>query len=174
MRTRLVFFLIAILAIVAWGLWYSPLHQVRSISSVITIDTPANRVWQGISDFGAYRDWNPFLASAAGTLTPGSRLTISVRFGKRSLTFHPQVTAVDANRRLAWRETIVSPRVFEEEHEFEIEAIDQSHTRLIQSTRMRGVLVGLVWDRLSPELSRGLAAMNQALKRRLGQGAPGS
>jgi len=169
MRTRLVFVLVAVLAVIAWGWWYSPLHQVRSIFSLVTVDAPANRVWQTVADLDGYRGWNPFLTTAGGALAPGSRLTIAAKFGTHTITFHPRLLAVEANRRLVWQETIVGPALFEEEHEFEIETLDQSHTRLIQSARFRGVLVGMVWKRLLPELSRGMGAMNEALKRRCEQ-----
>ena len=166
MRTRLVFILIALLALAGYAFWRSPYHQVRSLFTIVTIDAPASRVWDVLSDLEGYKSWNPFLTSATGPLTPEHKITVSAKLGKHTITFHPQIVAVQPGRKLAWRGTLLLPAILEGDHEFELEALDQSHTRLIQSEQFRGVLLGFLWNRFSPELMQGFNAMNQALKRR--------
>ncbi len=169
MRTRLVLILIALLALAGYAFWRSPYHQVRSLFTIVTIDAPANRVWDVLTGLNDYKSWNPFLTSAAGTLAPGQEITIAIKLGGHTIRVHPRIVAVDPGRKLAWREALLFPEIFSGEHEFELDALDQSHTRLIQSEQFRGVLVGLVWNKLSPQLSQGFNAMNQALKRRCEQ-----
>ena len=38
----------------------------KTLVSEITIAAPANAVWEVLTDFAAYREWNPFIVEAAG------------------------------------------------------------------------------------------------------------
>lgn len=169
MRTRWIFIPISLVALAALSFWYSPYHQVRSIFSVVEIDAPGDRVWQVLTDLHSYRLWNPFITSASGTIAPGNKLAISIKSEKRTITFHPRVVTVQSGKKLVWLGHTLVPGLFDGEHEFELEEIDQSHTRVIQSERFRGVAVGFLWDRMSPDIARGFRAMNEALKRRCEQ-----
>ena len=172
MRTRLVLFLIAVVLLAAFAFRRSSYNQVRSQFAVVTINAPVNRVWDVLADLNGYRSWNPFLTSASGSLAAQQEITVTAKFGTHSITYHPRIVAVQPNQRLAWQTTLLSPSILSGEHEFELDALDQSHTRLIQSEHFRGILVGLLWNRFSPQLVQGFNAMNQALKRRCEQSAP--
>jgi hypothetical protein len=166
MRVRLVFVLIALLALAGIFFWYSPYHQLRSIVTVVDINAPGDRVWQVLTDLNGYRDWNPFLTSASGVVAPGGRITISAKVGNRTITFHPRISAVEPGKKLAWVGRLLSPEFFEGEYQFEVIAVDQSHTRVIQSEHFKGMLVAALWGRSSAPLLEGFRAMNEALKRR--------
>jgi hypothetical protein len=169
MRVRLVFALIALLTLAGIFFWYSPYHQVRSIVTVVDINAPGDRVWQVLTDLDGYHAWNPFLTSAGGTIAPGSKITISVKVGKRTITFHPRVSAVEPGKKLVWVGRLFSSEFFEGEHEFDVIERDQSHTRVIQSEHFKGMLVAALWGRFSPALVQGFRAMNDTLKHRCEQ-----
>jgi hypothetical protein len=86
--------------------------------------------------------------------------------GNRTLTFHPRISAVEPRKKLAWVDRLISPELFEGNHEFEVIEVDQSHTRVIDSEHFKGMLVSVLWRRTSPALLQGFRAMNDALKRR--------
>ena len=172
MRTRLVFFLLFLVLLAVFAFWRSPYHQVRSQFAVVTINAPVNRVWDVLADLNGYRSWNPFLTFVAGSLAPQQEIAVTAKLGAHSITYHPRIVAVQPNRRLAWQTTLLSSSILSGEHEFELDALDQSHTRVIQSEHFRGILVGLLWNRFSPQLVQGFNAMNQALKRRCEQPTP--
>jgi hypothetical protein len=169
MRVRLVFALIALLTLAGIFFWYSPYHQVRSIVTVVDIDAPGDRVWQVLTDLDGYRAWNPFLTSASGAIAPGSKITISAKVGKRTITFHPRVSAVEPRKKLVWVGRLFSSELFEGEHQFDVIERDQSHTRVIQSEHFKGMLVAVLWSRFSPALVQGFRAMNDTLKHRCEQ-----
>jgi hypothetical protein len=82
------------------------------------------------------------------------------------MTFHPTVTAVDPERRLAWLGRLLVPGLFDGAHSFTLEPLPDDRTRLTQSETFRGVLVpwsGGVLQRTEA----GFAAMNEALRRRV-------
>jgi hypothetical protein len=169
MRVRLFFVLIALLALTGVFFWHSPYHQVRSIVTVVDINAPGDRVWQVLTDLNDYRDWNPFLTSASGTVAPGGRITITAKVGNRTITFHPRISTVEPGKKLAWVGRLLSAEFFQGEHQFEVIEIDQSRTRVIQSEHFKGILVAVLWRRSSAALLEGFRAMNEALKRRCEQ-----
>ena len=120
--------------------------------SVVDINAPGDRVWQVLTDLNGYRAWNPFLTSASGAIAPGNTLTIAAKIGKRTITFHPRISAVEPGKNLVWVDQLLSSEFFQDEHEFEVIEIDQSHTRVIQSAHFRGILVAPFWSRFSPAL----------------------
>ncbi len=169
MRVRLILILILFLALTSFFFWRGPYHQVRSIVSVVDINAPGDRVWQVLTDLNGYRAWNPFLTSASGAIAPGNTLTIAAKIGKRTITFHPLISAVEQGKTLVWVDQLLSSEFFQDEHEFEVIEIDQSHTRVIQSAHFRGIMVAPFWSRFSPALLEGFRAMNDALKHRCEQ-----
>ena len=169
MRVRLVFALIALLTLAGIFFWYSPYHQVRSIVTVVDIDAPGDRVWQVLTDLDGYRAWNPFLTSASGAIVPGSKITISAKVGKRTITFHPRISDLEPRKKLVWVGRLFSSELFEGEHQFDVIERDQSHTRVIQSEHFKGMLVAALWGRFSPALVQGFRAMNDTLKHRCEQ-----
>ena len=144
--------------------WYSPYHQVRSIVTVVDINAPGDRVWQVLTELDGYRAWNPFLTSASGAIAPGNTLTIKAKIGKFTIPVHPRISAVEPGKNLVWVDQLFSSEFFQDEHEFEVIEIDQSHSRVIQSAHFRGIMVAPVWTRFSPALLQGFRAMNDALK----------
>ena len=48
----------------------------KQLDSSIGIDASPERVWEVLTDFGAYPEWNPFIVRADGTPAEGSRLTV--------------------------------------------------------------------------------------------------
>lgn len=52
-----------------------------TIDETIEIDAPAEKVWEVLTDFERYGEWNPFCIEAASTLTPGEPIDMQVRLG---------------------------------------------------------------------------------------------
>ena len=48
----------------------------KEILTTIDIETSADRVWQILTDFAAFPQWNPFIRRATGNLQVGAVLTI--------------------------------------------------------------------------------------------------
>lgn len=49
------------------------------IDDSVEIDAPAAVVWQVLTDFPRYREWNPFCRSAESTLEPGAPIDMRVQ-----------------------------------------------------------------------------------------------
>jgi hypothetical protein len=81
------------------------------------------------------------------------------------LNFKPTVFAVEPARELRWIGRFLVPGLFDGEHSFRIEPLDNNRSRLIQSERFSGVLVAAFKSTLD-KTELGFEQMNSALKAR--------
>jgi uncharacterized protein YndB with AHSA1/START domain len=49
---------------------------VRELRTEVTINAPAERVWELLTDFGSFPDWNPFMLRARGEVGVGEKLLV--------------------------------------------------------------------------------------------------
>ncbi len=132
----------------------------------IEIDAPPEVVWEVLTDFATYGEWNPFVTSAEGIASVGH--TLVTRFeppGGRAATLKPKVTVVDNHETLEWLGHIGLPGLLDGRHRFELEATSTG-TRVVQSEQFDGVLVRLFRKSINTTTRAGFEAMNQALKSR--------
>ncbi|HEX3268824.1 MAG TPA: SRPBCC family protein [Gaiellaceae bacterium] len=60
---------------------------MKEISTEIEIEATPDRVWQVVSDFDAYPDWNPFTRDICGKAERGSKLKVRIESpGGRGMT----------------------------------------------------------------------------------------
>lgn len=141
--------------------------MTRQITTQIDIDAPADVVWDILLDFDRYPDWNPFVKEISGDATPGARLAIKIQPPEgSSMSFKPTVLVAREREELRWLGRVGLPRIFDGEHSFVIQPIDEARIRLIHSECFRGILVPLLWNGLETNTRAGFEQMNGALKER--------
>jgi hypothetical protein len=141
--------------------------MAKQLSAQVDIDASPERVWQVLTDFPAYPEWNPFMTSASGRPTTGSRLVVHLQpVGGRAFTMRPTVLEATPGRRLRWLGHLGVAGIFDGEHSFTIEPHGDGHTRLAQRERFRGLLVPLLARSLDRHTLPAFDLMNQALKHR--------
>lgn len=52
---------------------------MRELNSEIEIRASAERVWQLLTDFDRYPQWNPFIRSVSGIQEPHTKLKVSFK-----------------------------------------------------------------------------------------------
>lgn len=141
---------------------------MKEIQTEIEIAAPAGKIWEILTDFASFHQWNPFMNTAQGKLKPGSRLQLHIQPpGGMGMTFKPTVLKAEPGRELRWLGHLLMPGLFDGEHYFLIEAQGDNDARFIQGERFTGVLVPLMGLMgLFPKTIRGFEEMNQALKAR--------
>jgi hypothetical protein len=146
--------------------------MAKQLNAEVEIDATPDRVWEVLTDFAAYQDWNPFIVEAAGRAVPGARLELRMRLsGRRPTTLRPEVLEADPARRLRWLGRVLVPGVFDGEHTFTIEPAGQARARLTQHEEFRGLLAPLVLKLIAKPTLASFQQMNQALKARAEQPA---
>jgi hypothetical protein len=139
---------------------------VNELSTSVEIDAPGDVVWDVLTDFDAYDEWNPFMR-IAGRPVEGARLTVELRPpGKRAATFRPTVTRVDHGRDFAWLGHLFVTGLYDGEHRFRLEDVGDGRTRLVHAETFEGLLVRPINGWLGDATRRGFESMNEALKMR--------
>lgn len=80
------------------------------------------------------------------------------------MTFRPVLLKVQSNRELRWLGRLLVPGLFDGEHGFVIEPVDQSRVRFTQSEKFSGLLVSIFAGSVEADTQRGFAETNQAIK----------
>ncbi len=140
------------------------------IKTEIGIHAPASRVWEVLTDFPSYPEWNPFVLEVDGDVR--ERAAIHYRFemprGVRIRTA-AVVLKFERERELRFSAHFLSRSVFRGDHYFAIEPTDRDGVIFHHGEVISGVLspiVRLILQRYGSEMFR---ALNDALKRRAEQ-----
>jgi hypothetical protein len=138
-----------------------------TISTVTEIDAPASRVWEVLTDLPAYREWNPFIVEARGTVAAGETLSLQMAIGERDpMTIEPRLLVVEPDRELRWKGRLFIPGLFDGEHAFALTALDGERTRLDHWEKFSGVLLPIVRMVVYDDTVRAFHMLNEALARR--------
>ena len=140
---------------------------MRELNTEIEINASAERVWQLLTDFDSYPQWNPFIRSIEGKPELNSKLNIFVQpSGARGMKFNPTVLKAEPQRELRWLGSLLIRGLFDGEHVFIIEPLAENRVRFVQHEKFSGLLVPLFWRSLDTDTRRGFNEMNVALKER--------
>ena len=143
---------------------------MKEVSSEIVIEAPADRVWQVLTDFAKFPEWNPFIKKMSGEPRTGAKLEVRIEPpGGRAMTFKPKMVNVETNREMCWLGKLWIPGLFNGEHCFTIEAFDEKGVRFVQHEKFTGLLVPFMARSLDRDTKSGFEAMNRALKERAEQ-----
>ncbi len=138
----------------------------RELSSEIEINATPELLWQILTDFGSYPEWNPFIVEIAGTPARDAKIRVCVQPPDGTkIQFRPRVLAAEANRELRWLGRVWFPGLLDGEHTLTLEPLDGGGTRVRQHDQLKGVLVGLFHKTLD-RTQIGFERMNEALKQR--------
>ncbi len=138
---------------------------MKELRSEIEIQASAERVWQLLTDFANFPQWNPFMRRASGEIKVGARLEVYIQpSGTRGMTFKPTVLKAEPGRELRWLGRLLMPGLFDGEHILTIEPLEANRVRFVQREIFTGVLVPFFAHGLDTDTRRGFEEMNRALK----------
>jgi hypothetical protein len=138
---------------------------MTTIETSIEIGASAARVWEILTDFVRYAEWNPFITSISGSPAAGEKLKVRIQPpGRAAMTFRPTVLAAEPSRELRWKGKFLINGLFDGEHYFCLTPSARG-TLLEQGERFGGLLVPLLRETFAAT-EQGFKAMNEQLKRR--------
>jgi hypothetical protein len=145
--------------------------MAREIQTDIEIAAGAKRVWEVLTDFAGYPQWNPFLLEVNGRVGVGE--PIAFRFelprGVR-LWAKARILKVEPERELRWAGHLLVSALFRAEHYFVLLPLGATRTRLHHGERFSGLLLPLAWPILRTRGRPVYEDMNVALKQRVESG----
>jgi len=150
-----------------FGGTFAPM-QLRTEIEILA--SPA-RIWETLSEFSRFAEWNPFIPEIAGPLEVGGKLEVVVAPpGGSEMKFRPTLLKVEPGRELRWQGKLFIKGLFDGQHFMQLVELAPGRTRFIHGEDFSGILVKLLGSTLT-RTARGFVLMNQALKRRVEEGA---
>ncbi len=134
----------------------------KTISTQVIIQANPTIIWQVLTDFEAYPEWNPFITSIEGKVEVGQKLKADIG----NMTFKPTVLTATPNKEFKWIGRLLFKGIFDGEHRFQIIDNGDGTSTFIQSENFSGILVGPFSKKLDNETKPGFELMNQKLKER--------
>ena len=140
---------------------------MKTLSTGIKIIAKPEKVWDILTKFSDYEEWNPVMTRIIGEAGLGKKIEVHIRTIKgKNRTYHPTITKFDINKELRWQGRSFLPGIFEGERIFEIKEISSEEISFIHLEVFRGIGVKLMGNRLDEDLQQSFEAMNIALKAR--------
>ncbi|MBU4536301.1 MAG: SRPBCC domain-containing protein [Euryarchaeota archaeon] len=138
---------------------------MKEIYTEIEINAPAKVVWDILTDFDHYPQWNPFIQEISGDQTVGAQIEVFIKSpNSNGIKFKPKILSYKPEEELRWLGALWIPKLFDGEHSLIIEEIDENKILFIQKEKFTGLLVPLVSSMLN-DTESGFKNMNRALKR---------
>lgn len=140
---------------------------MQQIHSSVDINAPASLVWAVLTDFAAYKRWNPFIRAILGTAGDGNRLRLTLqREGCPPLSTTSTLTFLREPRELRWRQSRMFPALFATEHRFRIESLPAGGVRFHLTEQVNGLLASALGRGSKRATEESFHLMNHALKAR--------
>ncbi len=130
------------------------------ISTSILINASPSIVWQILTAFDKYPDWNPFIKSITGTVQVGNKIKVVLP----GATFKPIVLKMEKNTEIKWLGSLLFKGLFDGEHSFQISDNGDGTVNFEQSETFSGILVPLFKKSLNKNTKPGFESMNLKLK----------
>jgi len=161
MRKMIIYIIIALVFLII-GLSLTSFE----INEKVEIKAPIEKVWSTIIDFDSYSEWNSQLEYLGGEVKPNGKLHLKLSTeGAAPYEFKPTISHWKENEKFGWLAKTGLPRVFDGEHFFELEKIDDDTTLVINREEYRGVISLIMKNLPMMETApKGFKKMNSELK----------
>ena len=139
-----------------------------TIDTTVDIDAGKDAVWDVLTDFASYTEWNPVMRIER-TPEAGTELVVHlIGDGSPGMSFKPKVLAATPGKELRWLGKLGLRGIAAGEHYFVLTTNDDGTTRLNHGERYSGALVALAKGS-SANSGAAYEAFSQALKQRVEQ-----
>ncbi|MEL6256567.1 MAG: SRPBCC domain-containing protein [Bacteroidota bacterium] len=132
------------------------------LTTSIRIEASPEVVWNILTDFEAYPEWNPFIKKIEGEVAVGNKIKAKIT----DMIFKPKILAFDDMQKLEWIGRLGIPGFFDGRHYFILKDNGDGSTTLIHGEYFKGFLVPFLKKKLMVDTKAGFESMNQALKAR--------
>jgi hypothetical protein len=110
-----------------------------TIDTTVDIDASRDAVWDVLTDFASYSEWNPSMR-IEGVPEVGTKLVVHLTGG---MSFKPKVLVATPGEELRWLGKLGFHGIADGEHFFILTTNDDGTTRLNHGERFSGALVAL-------------------------------
>ena len=136
--------------------------MTKQVKTSINIQASRETIWNILTDFEKFAEWNPFVKSLTGDVKVGNRIEVNLQ----GMTFKPKVLAFEEKSEFKWIGHLWVKGLFDGEHWFYLTENEDGTTHFEHSETFNGILVPLFSKKLDTEIKAGFEEMNARLKER--------
>jgi len=136
------------------------------IERTLEIAAPADVVWEVLTDFPHYAEWNPFLLDCKTTLKPGDPIDLRVKLLGPPQRQVEQMLEHVPGRRFAYCMKPFPAGALRSLRSHDVESLGGSRTRYRSYFHLQGWLMPLVRALLGGRLQKGFSGMWEGLQMR--------
>ncbi len=127
----------------------------------IEIQGSVEKVWETLTNFDKYFEWNPLIYHVDGKLDVGEKVVISVGKAGREQKFICEVARLDPPHEFSWKFFEMMPFLYRGEHIFRVEPINEQMVRYVDRETFEGLLIPF---KNVEKMKSGMISMGKALK----------
>jgi hypothetical protein len=140
------------------------------IDDSVEIDAPTAVVWQVLTDFPRYREWNPFCVTAESTLEPGAPIDMRVKLlGPKEKTQREYIRSVTAGTGFTYNMKPMPLGALHSERSHTLTPLGDERCRYDSHFELAGWLLPVVTGFMGSALRRGFGEMTAAVAARATQ-----
>ena len=140
---------------------------MKELYTEIEIYASSDMVWDVMTDFEAYPEWNPFVRELKGDVEVGKRVEAVLQLpNQKEMSFKPRIIKFVPRRELRWHGVLGIQGLFDGEHIFELHPCEPRKVRFVQREVFKGLLAPLILKKVERDTRTGFEQMNKALKDR--------
>ena len=138
---------------------------MKTLETEILIEASTEKVWQVLTDFENYSQWNPFIRSISGKKMEGEKLKVFLKPpNSKGMVFHPRIKKFNPGNEFRWKGKLGLAGIFDGEHYFILEEMGAGRTRFIHGENFSGLLVPFM-EKILDNTKKGFSMMNLELKK---------
>ena len=138
---------------------------MKELYTEIEINASAEKVWNILTEFSRFPEWNPFVVQAKGAVQAGEKIEVRLEPPDGAgMTIKPTLLKAEPQQELRWLGHLLIPGLFDGDHIFVLQPVGDDRVKLIHREEFCGLLVGLILSMVGENTKKGFEAMNQALK----------
>ena len=142
--------------------------MAKEIRTEIVIQANKEQIWEVLTNFEEYPEWNPFIQSIAGPIVKGGKLEVKiVPPNSKGMTFKPTINELEVNTQLTWLGSVLIKGLFDGAHQFELIDNKDGTTTFFHSEVFKGILTPLFGKKFKTNTKIGFEQMNIKLKERV-------
>jgi hypothetical protein len=139
---------------------------LKELITEIQINSNPEILWNVITDFKHYYQWNPILQKIKGEPLIGNQLEIHLRtVGGKKRIYHPKIIKITPNHELRWKGTFIFSQIFSGERIFLIEKLAENKVNFVNKEIFSGIGVRFTPQKMEDDIVASFKKMNEALKK---------
>ena len=135
-------------------------------SAKVIIEAPAELVWEVLTDFSAYGEWNDFCPSIEAQLVMGSPVKMQVDLGMGLQEQVEYITCIEAPRRITWSMENRPEDPIHADRSQIVEPIDAQRCTYVTYDEFSGEAVDAMVEAMGAAVEKGFNLCAQGVKAR--------